>query len=353
MTLITVAPFVFAPYGVIGGGASYASLLIDASGERVAAIVQIPKTGNISHIRFRLATVTTGQTLRVGMYTVDGSGNATTTAYGGMASGTVAVANADDNVTKLVTLSTPAAAVAGDVVAVVIEFDGTVGNLNLGALSLAGKDFPYGAHFTSSWANTTNIPAITLRYDDGTHPVITGVLPAAETVATVSINLNSATQDEIGNVFTAPAAVRVCGVALPFSNAAGGDFEATAYDGTTRLTGVLKSWDGDHAHSVAGSALYLVLFATPFVMAAGEVRRITIRPTTTAAMAVGHFGYGSASERAAYTPDLYRTRRLDEGAWTDDDTSATALWPIVDQIDDGASGGRGGFGQMVSGVTSR
>jgi hypothetical protein len=57
---------------------SFVSRLIDATGEKYAAIIQIPKTGTISKIGFRTGTVTTSQTLRGGIETVDAATGAPT-----------------------------------------------------------------------------------------------------------------------------------------------------------------------------------------------------------------------------------------------------------------------------------
>ena len=104
MTLVSVIPGAMHAAPHLAGPWAVGGMTLDASGEKAASIFRVPKTGNIRTLRFRLGTVTTGQTLKAGLYTVDTSGDPTTTAYGGMAVGTVAVADGDDNTEKVVTL---------------------------------------------------------------------------------------------------------------------------------------------------------------------------------------------------------------------------------------------------------
>jgi len=99
------------------------------SGKRQAYVFQVPKTGNISAVLLGLGSVTSAQTVRVTIQTIDGTtGNPSGIDYGGSVKGTY---TPSANTTFEVTLGTPAAAVAGDVVAVVVEYDGVAGTLNM------------------------------------------------------------------------------------------------------------------------------------------------------------------------------------------------------------------------------
>jgi hypothetical protein len=324
------------------GSTSFSSLLIDASGEKVAFLVRVPKTGNIRTIRFRLNTTTTGQTLRAGIYTFDANGDPTTTAYGGMAVGTVAVANTDDNVEKVVTLATDAAATKGDYVAVVIEFDGTVGSLNIGYVAL-GTTFglPCVSHLTAAWVRQLSSPVVALGYDDESYEPLFGCSPFTVGLGQTSYNAGTGTFDEHASKFTASVAGRIVGALVMMQVAAGADFEFLCYDGTTALA--TKAYDGDLFSNPANIRPVILEFDSPVTVAAGDVRRLAIRPTTANNVQVTEGTVGvAAAMAAAFGADFHASRRLNQGAWNDDlTTTVRFIFPIYDQFDDAAGGGGG------------
>src|SRR5947209_14117609 len=73
---------------LVGAPAFNTLSTMNATGLKVAvAILQIPATGTITAVGYRVGTMTTSDSIDVGIYTVDSSGNPTTTAYGGMTTG--------------------------------------------------------------------------------------------------------------------------------------------------------------------------------------------------------------------------------------------------------------------------
>jgi hypothetical protein len=327
---------------------SLSALLMDAAGEKIAKVFRVPKTGNARTLRFRTGTVTTGETLKAGLYTVDASGLPTTTAYGGMVAGTVAVANNDDSVEKVVTLATDAAMTKGDLVALVIEWDSAVGALNLSYSAQPSIGFPYPALLTASWAKQLATPLFAVGYDDGTYPLILGANPYTGGITTVTFNSGTGTFDEHGILWTHPAAGRVMGILASMQIAAGADFEALMYDGTTAVA--TKAWDGDAFSNPSNMRAVMLPFDSPVEVAAGDVRRYALRPTTANSIQTmqGNVGVAGALE-AALGLGNQSTRRLNQGAWDDALTSAvTHIVPIYDQIDNGAGGGGGGAGSILS-----
>jgi hypothetical protein len=325
------------------GASSNPASNIDASGEKVAFVLHVPKTGNIRKIGFGLGTVTTGQTLRAGLYTVDANGDPTTTAYGGMAAGTVAVADTDDTLPKLVTLATDAAAVRNDVVAVVIEFDSTAGNLAISAASAGAAQFPHVSLLTASWAKSvTSLPLCVLEYDDGTVAQIPGVFPFYR-MSEETYNSGTATADEYGLKWTQRFPARLCGVVLALDATAAADYEVVLYDGTTAVQTVSR--DGDIGSVVSGERRLTVLFDTPQALAVGDVRRITLKPTTTTNIGLVYGLLHAAAHQAAFLgADAHMTRRLNLGSWDDSLTDRVpTVYPLYDQLDDGAGGGGGGL----------
>lgn len=352
MTLVTLprpwTPFANDFIGLTSAGA----LIIDASGEKYGIVLQVPKSGDIDTIRFRLATVTTGETLRAGIYTVDpATGLPTTTAYGGMAVGTVAVADTDDNSGKAVTLATPASAVAGDVVAVVIEFDSAVGNLGFTNINgWNGSLLPYLVTAPGGvWAKSfTAGPLIALGYDDGSYPSIPGCCPFTEAgFASVSFDVDTAT-DEYGVKFTMPVPARLIGAIVNVQTAAGSDFEFICYNGTTAVETLAV--DGDnYGNGVARTSV--LRFATPVTLAKDDARILAIRPTTTVNVALWRGALATSAQMdALFGPNFFSVQRVNQGAWDESSTLiAPFIVPLFDQLDDGAGGG-GGAGAPFSRV---
>jgi len=327
------------PYGrSFGDTPAYSSQLMDASGEKCEFIFRVPKTGNIRTIRIRLGTVTTGQTLKGSIYTVAATGVPTTTAYGGMVAGTVTVADTDDNVEKVITLGTDATATEGDLVSATIEFNSTVGNLNVQAFGLGtGTSYVY-----LNGARVAAAPVLAIGYDDATYPPIIGVLPFTGGVSSTSYNVNTGTFDEYALRFDVPFKCRLRGVRVGGSFAAGGDIEVINYNGTTAVAGMTLTVDGDYYGT--NNREHIFLWSTTEELAANTQRYLAIRPTTTTnfTLSRGTVGVAAAIEMIDSGLGWASAKRLNAGAWDETETTIMPwIMPIFDQLDDGAGGGGG------------
>jgi len=319
--------------------------IIDATGEKVGFVFQVPKTGTIDRVCFRVRDVTTSQTLRAGLETVDATTGAPTgTQYGGSAVGTQAAPV--QQTFYEVTLGTAASATAGDTVALVVQFDSTVGNLRLGQIDgLSGgprAGIPYINHYTTAWAKSqSGVPLMAIRYDDGSYENI-GAMPFASRTDT-AFNSGS-TPDEIGNYFTLPGPMRAAGVfaiATPT-----GAFDIVFYEGSTALRTI--SVDPDVVGN-AGAVEFFLRFSSPVSLTASTAYRIVFKPTTTTNISVRQLGVLSTAMLDVLPggSDWYKTSRSDAGSWTEDNTARIwGLGILFDQIDDGASAG-GGVGPRI------
>lgn len=310
---------------------------IDATGERIGYIFEVPATGNIDRVTFRTNAVTTSETLRAGLYTIDASGDPTATQYAGSGFGTQATPAA--TTTYEVTLGTPAAATMGNVIALVVEFDSAIGNLSFPAVTaLVASGFPYIDLFTGTWAHTTSqFPVCGIRYDSGIYYDI-GCIPG--NIAATSTFNSGSTPDEIGNIWTPAFDCRISGFwgLADFDNAL--DVVLYDTDGTTALQtrSVVAANRGS-----TGQAQTRRYFATPQVLAAGSAYRLVLKPgagniamhrlTLLAAAAMGGMPLGTA---------MFETSRVNAGAWTETAAQRISIGPIIDQLDNGAGGGGGG-----------
>lgn len=342
------------PYGLvldgIAGNIQYANHLLDAAGEKMGWVFPVPKTGNIRKIGFRLGTVTTGQTLKGGLYTVDTAGDPTTTAYGGMVAGTVAVADTDDNVSKTITLGTDASATAGDIIAAVVEWDATAGNLNIqsiGGSFSSSHDYPYGDLFTASWAKQNTYPLLAIEYSDGTYAEILGLLPFIDGVDSQAFNSGSGS-DEFALRIQVPFKSRLNGrIWGQFGGGTAADFDLVIYEATTAK--VTKSIDGGFAVSTVARNKHHNLGGTEDLEVNTE-HFVALKPTTVnnVSLIIGTVATAAALDQMPGGQALHLGERVDAGAWTKTTTKRPFIVPYLDQFDDAAGGGGGGGGALIA-----
>lgn len=314
-------------------------ITIDAAGEKAGFVFRVPKTGTIDRVGFMVRGVTSSQTLRAGLETVDTTNYLPTgTQYGGSAVGTQAAPAADTFYE--VTLGTAATATEGNIIAIVVQFDATTGNLIIGQIDNesggANTSFPFVCAYTASWAkDNTRVGVFSVRYSDGTYEPIGQCIPTAPRADTF-INTGS-TPDEMGNRFTVPGPCRVAGIFSGVNhNAAAVDY--VLYDGTTALATI--SIPAGHSASNVGYETYY--FDTPVTLAAGTVYRLVAKPTSTTNINVREVIVSAAGmmDMLPGGSDWYKTSRTDAGSWTDD--TLRRIWALgifIDQIDDAAGGG--------------
>lgn len=323
---------------------SFSSMLLDAAGESAAMIFEAPKTGTIDRVGFRTGTVTTGATLDVRLETVSATDGNPTGAL--LAAGSnAAVAVTTSSIWHEVTLTTPVAVTAGQLVALVIVNPAvSPGVLNIVRFSTnPNASLPYTALFTTVWTKATTHGIFAVRYTDGTYPRIPGVLPVSILGPAASINANS-TPDEVGNRIVVPMACRVAGFYWWWFAAAAplADLTLKLYDSTgTLLASRLVDKDSFMPSSV-GAQLYLRL-PTPVDLAAG-MYRLTVNPASTTnenytlMTTVASAGVMGAMPQGT---NVYRTQRTNNGSWTDTSTERAWLGLWLSAIDDGAGSGGG------------
>lgn len=326
---------------------TFSSTLLDASGEQAAAVFQIPFTGTIAKIGFATGTVTKGDTMKVGIYAVSATTGDpdTSTAYGGMVAGTVAVADGDDNVWKLCTLGTNCSATKGDLVAVVIEFNSftATDSLNIqrfASTSLAEQGPAYSDNNTGgAWAKSGGWPCITLEYSGAVYYSIAGVLPAYAITAR-SYNTGAA-NDEGGNIFTIPFKCTCAGAY--FCGGVVGGLTVKLYD--TDGSTVLASTALDKDQQVATSnGIHYVQFASSITLTAASTYRITILAAGASSEVLYDTDIDTTAAMGGYPggTNVFYTTRDGGGAWSNTATRRAWIGLLIDQLDDGASTGGGG-----------
>lgn len=310
------------------------TMTIDAAGEIAAFVFIAPKTGTLSKVRFRLSGVTTAQDLKVSFQDLSsGNPDGTPDQYRVVPSASVAVGFVETGILSDdgTDGGTKRSVTIGDALAVVVEFNSAVGNVQVStqssnAASIFGH--AYSDLFTASWAkNTSQAPLFALEYSDGSVEPIAGVLPG--TYSNVVFNSGSS-PDEYGNVFTLPFSARVSGIWawVDYDNAA----DLVLYSGTSALATIAVPASTNRPGTAMG--FVALQFPTPQTLAAG-VYRAVLKPGASN-VGINLATLAAAADLAAhFRSDFYGTSRTDAGAWSDDTTTVYQIGPIIDQINAG------------------
>lgn len=312
------------------------NLRMDASGEKVVLVFQIPRTGTLDRLSFRCSFVI-AEDLRIGLETLDASGDPTGTQYGGSAPGVLV--DPVTNNTFEVTLATPAAAVAGNWVAVVIQFDSTIGDVSVGVaatMSATAAGSPYVIHYSPAGAHKADaLPLLSVRYSDGVYEP-TGCLPAGSIAAQ---NVSTATvPDELGNIYQLPVPLGVRGVwALA--------------DADTALDLILYASDNSVLASARVGAPYRggtsggiirAPFGTEILLTAGQAYRLVAKPATSSACVVYRLACLTQAHLDAWLAGEYchETSRSDGGSWTETANQRIMLGLLGSSFDNGVQPSR-------------
>lgn len=325
------------PKALIGATSftSSGTMQIAGAGQRVGWVFPVPEACTIDRVGVRLNAVATPATCRLGLYTVDGDGNPTSTPYGGSAYGTFAAATAAQYTE--VTLPTPATATPPDKAALVLEFDDAAGSVNLTAISgafvLSGMPY-FAKHDGTSWAKETGGRRLVghVRTSDGLWLPI-DALPLTGLIASNTIT-SATTPDEVALAFTLPIKAQCIGLWHAYQFGTAGDNSSQLLQGATELAAATA--DGDH--SITGANVKVRYWPTPVTLQAGVDYRATLRMTAAVSSTyrtAGLFAAGAAEAMDAIQA-LHLSTRADAGAWTDTTNSLPLMGVILRQIDDGA-----------------
>lgn len=310
------------------------SVTLDAASEGVQWIMQASKTCSIQKITIATATVTTGATMDVGVYTV----SATTGLSSGTlwnnptdtTTGTMTIADANDN--TFVTsgnLTATADVVVGDVFVIQLANPAaSFGNMNINYSSGGqGSGFAYSANNTGgSYAKVANAPNVGVLCADGTAMVIPGTFPG---IALASPVITSATTpDEIGIRCTFDRYLKVAGIRtwLYTSGFGNGDIALKLYDGNDVVL-ASRTLDKDIYGATNRPADFLWANGDVY-LAPGKVYRLTMEPVDATNYILGGIQVTSSAYnvQAGNGGQCYKTSRADDGAWTDDATILPSLW---------------------------
>jgi hypothetical protein len=326
------------------------TMVLSATNTRQAYMFEAPKTGSIDRMGFGVGVFTTGGTVQAVLEGVTaGLPNGTPIPTG--AAGTVVVSGTGGHE---ITFGTAYPVTARDLIAGILEWSGTAGNIQLALASAvagwASSGVPWNARFSGSWTRGTVAgPYVAwLRYTDGSYHLGPGFIGQVAAWGSVSHgSLTTATAgppwngDEIGNEYVTAVRRRYNRVWMVRSASALAAEIAVYVNGTEVATVTLPATAGINT----GNVLHAWTLPSPLTIDAGATVRVAHRPTTTSTAALRFCTWHTtALKQADGFPGTTRAcYRSDAGSWGYDDTSIVGIGLVNDQEEDGVAAGGAAF----------
>lgn len=339
------------------GGTS--GLLLDAADEKAALIFQPPKAGDIRKVHFRTGTVTTGATLDVRLETVS-SNVPTGTLWGTNTNVSHVVADTDDDAWLTTAALTADATVTqtdldnGTWMALVfVNPSGSPGTLYIARTPWTTANGnnqmgAYAAHYTSSWSTSSVLGKlnIVLEYSDGSIVRVPGVHPVH---AIGNTTIDTATNpDEVALRHLQSGKMRACGWwAVGYAGALR-TCRVQVYESGNNTPLASAVYDDTKMNSGGATITFYGKFPAPVTLEHNTVYRLAFLPTTSDNLLVRYVDQASADIWDACEGDqdmIYSERdrsgttEPDSASWSDTTTRRLMAGYIIDQVDDGASGG--------------
>lgn len=327
-----------------GANASASSCTLNevSANDQCAFVFRVPATGDLTGVGWRTGTVTVSQSLTIRLETVDAdTGEPTGTLY--HANATVArpsvVGSTEYDETYSAFTGTQ-----GDVVALVIYFTSTAGNLGVtqggtirGSLAAMGYHIPKDA---GAWGSKTYIAGWqSITVAGIAYPLVWPGYNDGYTNSITSFNSGSA-QNEYGiRITSAVMTARAVGAMWYLYNtcAAGGNATARLYNSVG--TEIAASWAVD-CDQTALPARTFMRFTTPVIIQKGQQYDLTIKPGNTNSVGVNRMNFGSQARMAIHAEhgdSIYQVTKGTGG------TTDRAFRPAVYLVLDAVYAGSGGF----------
>lgn len=317
-----------------GVGAALSGQSLNDADNSLAGLFCLPKAGTINKIGFYIISENgTSPAYKVGLVTIDSSGNPTGTAYGGSAIETPTFTAAG---WTWVTLATPATAVAGEFAGVRIwphtsAPDGT--NYIRLAYTIMDQIGHLGVSlYLVSWAKSAGGSLFAIQYDDGT--IFGNALTSVSPYSTIN---TGTTPDEIGGKFRVPIPMTVYGVTFITNEIYIGSaaaFTIKLYDAADNVLSSSTVSDKDFVNQTG--RYHLSIYFAPVDLTPNTTYRVTILPTvgTNGNIPVAWWAFESIAAKNTYAEgaDWQKTERTDAGAWTDTELALPGLALIVNDV---------------------
>jgi len=238
----------------------------------------------------------------------------------------------------------------GDMLAVVIEYDGS-GRLSSDSVAISGlsaqgsvthSNFCAMVLKTASWAAQAIIPNVILGFSDGTFGTLYGAFPCSAT-STLSYD-SGTTPDEYALRMTFDGPVAIDGGGGFWQHESGADAEFVVYNGNSAMTDGTRTLDSNMIQAAAGNRFGFVPSGAYLSLSADTNYHLSLKPTTTNNVLLHYFDVAAAGHLQAHAggEGWVLCEQTNGGGYSI--TAATRrpfLWPMLAGIDDGAGGGGG------------
>lgn len=357
---ITTIPSHFVPsptyMNALGAPVLAATGAINASGDRVAFVVRVPKTGTLDWFEFRTATVSNNPDngLRLSFQDVDMSnGNADGVQdqffdYNpGSFSSNTWITPSQVLTNDGTSGGTKRSVTAGQYLACVIDFASFTASDSLGFSLVTSNTSVYDGsqdmyHLDGSAGTYTrggNQPIMALKYSDGTY----GEFPTLAMGPFLTFNTRTfnsgSTPDERALRFQVPVSMRVKGFWVRLDPDAAVD--VILYDNADNVLGS-NSYDPDVRVQTNGAPFFG--YFAPVTLTANTTYRLSVKPTSGSNISIYDFDV-TANSRLGAVPggiEWYSSTRTDAGSWSDTTTNRPYMGLLFDGVDVSAGGGSGG-----------
>jgi hypothetical protein len=336
--------------------------LLDATGEKVAHLGRVwtPDGGTklLRTVGFPFGTVVKagGSGLTVSLQDVSLT-SGTPLIPDGTPDQTVAIATGDasfvtDAWYQTGNLSADRSVAPGDLLAVVIEFNGS-GRLGADSVIVKSPTLNFAhlqdgvAHYTGTWANLVHAANVVLGFSDGTFGALEGSSPCT---LFGQQNFNSGSNPaEYALEFSFPFNCKIDGmwacVVLSVNNK---DFEVVLYNGTTAMTGGTIAVDAN-AVTNTGVRVFYAPFSQELTLAANTTYRLAFKPTTANGMGLIYLDVANAAHFQGHSGGAAWCwgNRASGGSWNSPTTTRRPLAGVrVSSIDLPTGGPRIGGGWL-------
>lgn len=355
---LTTEPYLLLPAypNDVSGAPSYSStqVMIAASTNEVSIIFDAPKTGNVTKVHWRTATVSSGSTVL--------DCRLETRATTGLASGSLVGTNTNgasptieatsDNIWVTITLTAAAALTQGTAYAFRLDVtSGSPAALGIGMVVDAGM---LGmAYAIEDSTHVTSVgPVLVLEYDDGTVCCPPGCYPYA-TMPSYTFN-SSSTPDVRGNKFTLAAPHKAVGAWVWVDGDGEYVIELINSDGVTVLATATLA-DANYPPAT-GAFVIVKLFSSTVDLSAGVAYRLVVRPTSATSLTIYSATAATDALLQAFPWPAAMTTAKDPtgtGSWTDSTAESVFMGLVLAGSDTGGgSGGSMGIAQGLHGIES-
>jgi hypothetical protein len=355
---MTTVPQFSIPSPGTSGALTLTSVTLNASGDRLAFVIQCPKAGVLDQFEFRTAAVSNNpdngirlsfQTINLANGDPDGTQSQFRDITGALAANTWQVPGlmtsdgTDTGVKRTV--------VAGELLGCVVDFVTFVASDSFAISALLQTPQYRNLYVDDGSAGSytkspTLTPLLALKYADGTYAEFTAQIWPVMAVTDTSFNSGS-TPDERALRFQLATAMRAVGVFVTgdFDNAV----DLVLYDAADVVLDTI-SFDPENRLAANKGYIFAYFPAGPHTLTATTTYRLAVKPTSGSSITTGQLDLPSATYQQCIPggAEWYLSTRTNAGAWTDTTTSRPEIGLIFDGVETGSAPAGGGPVQLVN-----